>query len=270
MKTINDYNQAGEYLEKILLLRTAPIAIKLIGKDDEIPVDAIRPNKDLGKHISLCQAMAMSRRQRVTILMTKDDEWCWAPLVAFGLVECVEGQKSFDVVVDHLGVADMEAARKMFASFPRLEYGKYKGILIAPLSTARFEPDLTLIYSNPAQLRSILFAVKNQSGQLVKSEFDAIDSCVYSIVKVIQENQYRITIPDPGEYERSLAPEDEIIFSVPKDKTEELILGLKFFDEIKLGYTQFQMEMKSDYARPDFYNTLFKMWDLEEGEVWKK
>lgn len=270
MTKINDYNQAGVYLEKILLLRTAPIAIKLIGKDDEIPVDAIRPKRDLGKHISLCQAMAMSRRKRVSVLMTKEDEWCWAPLIAFGLVECVEGQESFDVVVNHLFVADMDAARKMFKTFPRLEYGKYAGILIAPLSTASFEPDLTLVYSNPAQLRSMLFAVKNRTGQLVSSQFDAIDSCVYSIVKVMQENQYRITVPDPGEYERSLAAEDEIIFSVPIDKLEELVLGLKHFEGLKFGYTQLQMEMKSDYPRPEFYNTLFKMWDLEEGEVWKK
>src|SRR4030042_4907592 len=99
-------------------------------------------------------------------------------------------------------------------SFPRFEYGKYIGMVTAPLRSANFEPDMVLIYSNTAQLREMIGVVKFQQKTLVKSEFDPIDSCVYSVLPVLMGGQYRITLPDPGEYSRAFAGDDEIIFSV--------------------------------------------------------
>ena len=90
---------------------------------------------------------------------------------------------------------------------------------------------MVLIYSNTTQLRNLLLAIKYKEGKLVQSEFDPIDSCVYSVVPVIKNGDYRITLPDPGEYERAMAGEDEIILSVPAAKLEELVTGLRFFEE---------------------------------------
>ncbi len=87
MITISDYNQYGEDLEKLLLLRTSPLAVKMLEKKEEPPKDAFRPRRDRGFHLSQCQAFAMSRRQRITVAMLKEDNWCWAPLISFGLVE---------------------------------------------------------------------------------------------------------------------------------------------------------------------------------------
>jgi uncharacterized protein (DUF169 family) len=129
-----------------------------------------------------------------------------------------------------------------------------------------FEPDLVLIYSNTAQLRSLLLAAKYTEGSLVRSQFDPINSCLYAIVPVLDTGEYRITIPDPGEYERAMAGEDEIIFSVPKEKLTGLIQGLGHFEKRGMGYTQLAMEMKFDFPRPPFYKDLFQMWDLDVEE----
>jgi uncharacterized protein (DUF169 family) len=163
-------------------------------------------------------------------------------------------------------VENMEAAKKMLKTFPRLEYGKYIGILSAPLRTASFVPDLVLIYSNTAQLRSLLLAAKYKGGDLVTSQFDPIDSCVYSVVPVILNGQYRITLPDPGDYERAGAGEDEIILSVPGDKLEELMSGMRQFDEMKMGYVNFAMDVRPDFPRPEFYKELYKVWGLDVEE----
>jgi uncharacterized protein (DUF169 family) len=207
----------------------------------------------------------MSRRQRLTVAILKEDQWCWAPLIGFGLVEppdlYLEGKTAFPFMV-----ASLEAAKDLAKTLPCLEYGRYVGIVSAPLKSAGFEPDLVLIYSNTAQLRSLLLAVKYKDGYLVTSQFDPIDSCVYSIVPVMLTREYRITLPDPGEYERALTGEDEIIFSVPRDRLEELVLGLKHFEEIELGYTQLVMEMKPDFQQPPFYQELFQTWGLDAPE----
>ena len=262
MTTLDELNSYGEDLERLLLLRTSPIAVKLLEKEEDIPEGAIRPKRDRGVHLAQCQAFAMSRRQRATVAILKEDNWCWGPVVGFGLVEppdfFLEGQIIFPRMV-----ASLEAAKNLAETSPRLEYGKYIGVVSAPLKTARFNPDLVIIYGNSAQLRSLLLAIKYKEGYQVTSTFDPIDSCVYSIVPVILTGQCRITLPDPGDYERALAREDEIIFSVPIDKLEELILGLRHLEEIGLGYTHFVQEMRPDFPRPEFYKKLFKMWGLD-------
>ena len=263
MTTISEFNSYGEELERSLLLRTAPIAVKMLEKEEDIPKEAIRPKRDRGYHLAQCQAFAMSRRRRETIAMLKEDNWCWAPLIGYGLEKPIEGHPALHYIYI---VENMEAAKRVAKNFPRLEYEKYIGILSAPLKTASFVPDLVLIYSNTAQLRSMLLAVKYKEGFLVTSQFDPIDSCVYSVVPVILNGQYRITLPDPGDYERAGAGEDEIIFSVPAGKLEELMSGLRHFEEMKMGYTNFTMDIRPDFPRPEFYKELYKMWGLDVEE----
>jgi uncharacterized protein (DUF169 family) len=247
MPTINDYNLYGEKLEKSLLLKTSPIAVKMLEKESDIPEGAIRPKKDRGYHLAQCQAFAMTRRQGMTIAMLKEDHWCWAPLLAYGMVE-----DPHHTIVD------------AFVSLPRFEQGKYIGIVTAPLKSANFEPDIVLIYSDTAQLRDMLSAVVFQEKTLVKSEFNPIDSCVYSVVPVIKDGQYRITLPDPGEYSRAFAGDDEIIFSVPKDKIEKLAEGVKRSAEMKQNADDWShLILRPDFPRPDFYKELFKKWGLD-------
>jgi uncharacterized protein (DUF169 family) len=239
--------------------------VKMLEREQDIPGEAIRPKRNRGYHLAQCQAFAMSRREKATVALLKEDNWCWAPLIGYGLVEMPELFDEGDLFFPHF-VESREAAKNLTEAFPRLEYGKYVGIVSAPLKMASFEPDLVLIYSNAAQLRSILLAVKYKEGALVPSLFDPIDSCVFSVVPVLQSGEYRITIPDPGEYERALTGEDLIIFSVPGGKVETLVQGLSHFEEIKLDYTDLAMVMRPDFPQPDFYKMLFGMWGLDVQE----
>jgi uncharacterized protein (DUF169 family) len=246
MPSIKDYNEYGEDLERILQLRTSPIALKMLEKEEDIPEGAMRPKKDRGYHLAQCQVFAMSRRSGEMIAMLKEDNWCWAPLMGYGLVEDPQD----DFVNSH-------------AYFPRFEVGKYIGVVTAPLKTAPFEPDMVLVYSNTAQLRNLVGVVKSHDKTLVNSVFDPIDSCVYSVVPVIEKNEYRITIPDPGEYERAMAGEDEMIFSIPKDKLPGLVETLRETDRRGGGYQQQTYIMTPDFPRPQFYKDLFKKWGLD-------
>lgn len=250
MPSISDYNRYGEELERSLLLKTSPIAVKMLEKESDIPEGAIRPKKDRGHHIAQCQAFTMTRRQGMTIAMLKEDHWCWAPLLAYGLVE-----NPHDPFVDAV------------SSFPSFEYGKYIGVVTAPLKSAKFEPDMVMIYSNTAQLRDLLMVAKFQDKANIKSEFDPIDSCAYAIVPVIMNGQYRITLPDPGEASRALAGDDEIIFSVPKDKLENLVEGVKRMADMKKNPDDWSHSiLMPDFPRPDFYKDLFKKLGLDTEE----
>jgi len=250
MKKMEDYNRYGDELERLLLLRTSPLAVKVLAHEEEIPEDAIRPRRDGGFHLSQCQAFAMSRRQRIAVAMLKEDHWCWAPLIGFGLVDSQAAEK-------------FEATRNQVKILPRLEYGKYLGIVSAPLRATSFVPDLVLIYSNAAQLRSMLLAIKYKEGALLSSQLDPINSCVYAVVDLVLKSQYRVTLPCAGEHYRAMPGEDELILSVPADKMEDLISELKQAEKMKTGYTYSSFEMRPDFPRPEFYKELFRIWELD-------
>ena len=145
MTAVSEFNRYAEELEARLLLKTSPIAIKMLRTEADIPKGAMRPRKDTGSHLDLCQGFAMSRRERAVVAMLKEDHWCYVPVIAHGLAEppdyFLEGNMDFPA-----RVADQQAAKNLAKNSPRLDYGKYIGIVSAPLRKADFQPDLVAIY----------------------------------------------------------------------------------------------------------------------------
>ncbi len=87
MNSENSYQEYGKELERRLRLKTLPLAVKLIKTKKEIPNTAQRPLEDYGHHLSLCQSYQKSRREGTTIAMLKEDNWCFEPVVGYGLAE---------------------------------------------------------------------------------------------------------------------------------------------------------------------------------------
>ena len=79
--------------------------------------------------------------------MLKEDNWCFAPLIAYGLVD-----------------RPNDPSIEKFTTFPAFERGKYIGIVSAPLKTATFEPDVVIIYSDVAQLRNMLMPIQYKTS----------------------------------------------------------------------------------------------------------
>lgn len=265
--TIEQFNECGREMERMLRLESYPLAIKWYEKAEDLPADAIRPLRDLGKHAAFCQAKAMARMRGMTIAMTKEDHWCWNPLIAFGMVDCSPGTRYFDVIKQYIGApAGMED--QLLAEFPRFELGKYEALVVAPLFKAAFEPDIILIYSNTMQLNTMIRAIKQTSGRYVKSEFDCFDSCTHATVTPIQTGEYKITVPDPGDVERARAGKDEMILSVPIPKLESFMEGLRILEKFGMDYRSAPYCMPLDFERPPFYNEVFGLWGLDQGTDW--
>jgi uncharacterized protein (DUF169 family) len=222
----------------------------MVEKEKDIPKGAKRPLKDLGHNIAMCQAFALSRRQRETIIMLEEDHRCFAPVIGYGHED---------------KPADPEL--QAFVSFPRFPRGKYIGIVSAPLRSANFVPDLIIIYSNTTQLRNMLNPLS--FGKITK-EVDYFlfpPACVYQVVPVMESGRYMVTLPDPGDYMRALAAEDEIILSVPAARMEEFMTGIRRSMEGEYSYERTGMYMRYDFPQPPFYQMLFKRWaDEKKGK----
>jgi hypothetical protein len=89
-------------------------------------------------------------------------------------------------------------------------------------------------------------------------------SCGHAVVTPMKTGNYWIVLPDPGEYQRALGDEGEMMFAVPADKLEGLLSGLNKFKEQPFSYRNHNYFMQPDFPRPDFYKKMFKEWGLED------
>jgi len=240
---LSDFNKYGEELENSLLLRTSPIAVKMLEKEEDIPKEAFRPKRDGGYHIAQCQAFGMSRREGKTVAMLKEDHWCPTALMAYGMVPKPDSMAMWG------------------ESFLSFETGKYIGIVTAPLKKATFTPDVVLIYLNPAQLRGILLTMMYGGGSQVSTHL-FLPSCGHSVVDPMKTGSYCVVLPDPGEYQRALTLEEEVIFAAPQAKMPTLMAGLKRGGRMYSHRDQY-MSMLPDFEQPQFYKDLFKSWGLD-------
>lgn len=256
-------------LEKLVGLRYSAVALKMIREGDELPEDAVQPTKDWGKHIALCQAFAFARRQGKTIYLEKEDHWCWNPLITYGFIDNAEAKAGFRAIAERFG-GDPKSGEAFVDSFPTLPAHAYKGMLIAPLPKLGLEPDVTLIYCKNDQLRVFLMAIESQTHRMLDSSFNSVDSCTYAVLPSMLEGCYRITIPDPGEFERALTPADDIILTVPQQRAEEFYRGVEAQLAKGGDRNSFFMTMKEDFARPPMYNILYETWGLPVSEEWDK
>ncbi len=258
MTALSDFNGYGVELERLLQLRTSPIAIRLLEKEKDIPDGAIRPKKDLGFQLALCQGFAMSRRDKAMVAMLKEDNWCYSPVMSFGLAEppdfFLEGNTYFK-----RRVADLKAAKHLANTYPRLECGKYIGVVSAPLKTASFEPDLVVIYCISSQLRLLLSGMRYREGYMVTSKLDPGGACIQCTVPVIQTGECQVTVPCGGDRRHALAQDDEMIFSVPTSRLEDLMIGLSHFEERGRGYMRYAPHMRPEYPLSDLYVKMGRM-----------
>jgi uncharacterized protein (DUF169 family) len=265
---MNRTNEAAVKIRDTLHLTLNIQAVKLIEDPSEVPADAVRAGESIG-HLSLCQAFALVKRQGMTLYTDKSSEWCWAPVVALGYADCSPGTESYEVIRPLMGIPDPKKAERFFSEFPRLPLGKYSGVLLAPADKASFEADVLLINCDDNfQMRSLLSAVKFRSGKMLDVRLDPIDSCVHTLVTSFLSRDYAVAIPDPGEQERALTGKNEIIMAVPAEKLEDLMAGFSAPGFRHNQDPELPEEMEFDFPRPPFYNTVFRLWGMEEGAEW--
>jgi uncharacterized protein (DUF169 family) len=258
METMNKY---GEELLNMLVLRTYPIAIKMLKDEGEIPEGAVRPKKDLKEHYSACQAFGLVRQRGMNIAMFIEDHWCFEPIVGYGLVQFPEEFKE-GAGSDYF-INDKEAAKERNNSMPVLPYGKYRGMALAPLHKTNFVPDLTVIYCNASQLRHMLFSLMLPKGYRVNSTLDPVWSCIHSVVPSLLTGECKVTVPDFGEYLRGAVSDNEMMLTIPTGKMEEMMSGIYKYDKTGMGYRNIGRELKGDFQQPSFYREYFKQWGLD-------
>ena len=257
MEKYKVYEEYGEELERRLRLKTFPLALKMLEKEKDVPEGALRPLKGIGQQLSLCQVLQMSRREGKIMAMLKEDHWCFEPVVGYGLGEppdyFMAGHNRYP-----RDVATLEAGKHYAEEFPRLEVGKYVGIASAPLKATNFEPDIVMIYCDSAQLCLLLLGREYKEGYNLKCAISGHAACVYGVVPALQSGECQVGVPCRGDHYRAMAGDEEMIFTVPKKKLEDLMVGLRRIEatgsKLPVGYS-----VRPEYPLPEAYAKIGKM-----------
>jgi uncharacterized protein (DUF169 family) len=232
--------------------QTYPLAVKMLNRQDEIPEDAKRPLKDYGAPFALCQALALGRREGLTVVLDKDSESCPIALAGLGFVKPDEylGGKYKLAPTNQ----SPEARAKTAAGTPKLEFGRFKYIVISPIQKARFDPDVIVFYGNGAQVMRMIQAAVFASGQALTSRSTGSGGCLLPTVAPILEGECKYVVPGNGERRLGLIADGEMAFAMPKNRFEQVTEGLKLSHEgrqtypISPGYLMLEYKMPPSYA----------------------
>ncbi len=227
------HEQAAE-LVGLLRLQSMPIALKMLRSEADIPEDAVRPVRDLGHHLSFCQALALTRRRGLTIAETREDMWCFEPVVGLGFVE--PPQRFLDGHNRYPGSAStLEAGATWARNMPRFDPSTYSAVVTAPLETATFEPDIFLLYGNPAVMTQIMLAKNWLDGEDIVTRMSGHAACVYYVVPAVAQRQWSMSIPCGGDQRRAACDDYSMIFSAPSDALGGLLDGLRAIRDTGAG-----------------------------------
>jgi len=261
MTKLHDLRSYGEELRNRVMLKTFPVAVKLLKKETDIPKAAIRPKRDLGFHIALCQGIAMARRDGSMVALVKADHWCYVPVIALGLARppkfVLEGSMEYPG-----RIADLAAAKRVAKDAVHLDYGKYAGIVVAPLKSTTFQPDLVIVYCNPAQLRFLLAGIRYKEGYQLVTTLEPGSACVHATVPALKSGECKVTLPCMGDARLAIAQDDEVIFTVPRERLDDLMVGVRHFDAAGFGYP-IKYAMRLESPQVESYRKVGKMVGLE-------
>jgi uncharacterized protein (DUF169 family) len=225
-----DFKKIEEELNAYVRPGSFPLAIKACKSLEEIPNKAKRPKKDLGIRIPLCQGLGMARRYGWNVAMTREDIYCSA-LIAMGFHKPTDFSPSdfYDkgkLCAGAMYTATDEAGAKTEEVTMKFGHNEYQGFVVSPLSKSTFDPDVILVYGNPAQIMRMGLGALHMRGGALSATFSGRLGCTQLIVRPIKTGECQFVLPGMGERMYASTQDHEMAFAVPKARVTEFMEGM--------------------------------------------
>ncbi len=222
---IEEIKRLDTVLKEYVRPMTFPLAVKFL-KDAPLPPKARRPLDVAGHPLNLCQGIALARRYGWVVGFGREDHGCAPSLVFLGFETMPDVMKEGSLAHPFYAKTLAAGARTEGAA-DVMERGGAGNIVIAPLHKTDFVPDVILIYGNPGQVVRLIQGANYAEGGGIETRFCGRTACASELVTPYIRQKYNVTIPGGGEKVFGQTNDDEMAFSFPFAKTEELIEGLQ-------------------------------------------
>lgn len=224
MKRSADWEKLVRRMERLMRLKSFPVAFKMLEKKEEL--DRIPFMRRPRNKMTLCQLITLARNFDWTVGAVLDDFlWPTCPSI-LGLTDTPELYKdgTFRSIV---WVRSREDAKRYEASIPRLPLGQYQAVALAPLVYKPFEPDIVLIYANPAQMMLLINALQFEDYQVMEFYCVGESSCSDAIARCYLSGKPSLTIPCYGERRYGHAQDEDLVMALPAEMMEKALRGLE-------------------------------------------
>ncbi|MDH4300297.1 MAG: DUF169 domain-containing protein [Dehalococcoidia bacterium] len=238
---MTDWIAQAEALNRLVRPLTFPIAVKLVKSVDEFPEKARRPAKDMGFKTNLCVGMTMARKYGWTVAMTADDNACPIVSYTYGWSEPEsETRKAIaDFMITMKYSASENAAKTTMEAVDQVKLGKGQcaGVVFSPLERTKIEPDLVMIFCNPAQLMRLVHGATQETGVAVQSIFSGRGgTCTEGVLQTFKAGKPKVVLPGNGDRVWAMVQDNEMAFTMPANWLDPVIRGLEATHQAGIRY----------------------------------
>ena len=249
-----NYQEAARILKETLRLKTEPLGVAFLKDAASLPEKTRRPSQVLGKRVTICQGVTMARVYGWPVGLTPEDLICVPGMLAFGLApEPEPGQEMAKILCDVGFHQEMESAQKEVEALTRFAAQEIEAVYLAPLDKLALEPEVVVVYGNPAQLMRLIQGAVFGLGKRAEGDFGGKIECSSYLIGPHKTGQVRVTIPGMGDRIFSMTQDDELVVSFPARLLPDILRGMAEAGK-KIGarypvtfYQNFQPEFPQPY-----------------------
>jgi dephospho-CoA kinase len=224
METQPDWEKLIRRMELLMRLKSFPVAFKMLEKKEEL--DKIPFLRRPSQKKTMCQLITLVRNFDWTVGADLDDFMSPMCPSIIGLTDIPDMMKdgTFRSIV---WTKTKKDGKKYEASIPRLPLGKYEAVAMAPLVYKPFEPDIVLIYANPAQMILLINALQFEDYEVMQFFCVGESSCSDAIARCYLTGKPSMTIPCYGERRYGHAQDEDLVMALPAGMMEKALSGLE-------------------------------------------
>ena len=224
MEAPPNWEKVVRRMETLLRLKSFPVAFKMLEKREEL--DSIPFLRRAQGKRTLCQLITLVRNFDWTVGAEQEDflsPMC-PSIIGLSDTPAVFKDGTFRSIVWVKTKAD---GRKFEAAIPRLPLGKYQALAMAPLVYNPFEPDLVLLYANPAQMILLINALQFEDYEVLQFYCVGESSCSDAIARCYLTGKPSLTIPCYGERRYGHAQDEDLVMAIPAGMMAKVLRGLE-------------------------------------------
>jgi uncharacterized protein (DUF169 family) len=225
--------ETSNELSNLLRLKSAPVGFKRLESTAEL--SSIK-NVYRVPHLStFCQVLFMARIQRLTVGITREDKVNDRCMRIHGVKSATEKSMAAEAaLMSTTWFSTPGEALVQQMDTPRVPAGG--AIVVAPLDKGKFDPEVILIYGNPAQLMMLLCGLQKKKYERFDFSFIGEGACADSLARCYLTKKPSLGLPCFGERSMGQVADDELILAIPPGEIARAISGMKKLGKIGFKY----------------------------------
>jgi uncharacterized protein (DUF169 family) len=230
---MNNCSDLGAEMENALRLKTKIIAYRRLEKAEDL--GGVKNVVRLDRFFTFCQVPFMVRVNGVTVGVTREDKIQDRCSRLFGLKQASEKSMNAEAaMLSKTWFRSPEEALQQQNDYYRIPVGG--AIVLAPLVKQKFEPEVVLLYGNPAQIMMVLCGLQKVKYERFSFSFIGEGACTDSLAQCYATGKPAVSLPCYGERSMGGVADDEIAIALPTAELERTVTGLKELAKIGFKY----------------------------------